>query len=47
MREDAVREILRKQKTDWQIVEKLLATDELLELEYQRNKYYLRKLHRE
>ena len=46
MRKEAVRELLRKAKTDWQIIEKLLREDKLVELEYERNKYYMRKLNR-
>jgi wyosine [tRNA(Phe)-imidazoG37] synthetase (radical SAM superfamily) len=46
MRKEAVRELLREAKTDWQIVEKLLREEKLVELEYEGNKYYVRKLDR-
>jgi hypothetical protein len=44
MRKEAVKEFLRKAHADWQIIEKLLATDKLVELEYEGNRYYMRKL---
>jgi wyosine [tRNA(Phe)-imidazoG37] synthetase (radical SAM superfamily) len=44
MRKEAVKEFLRKAHVDWQIIEKLLATDKLVELEYEGNRYYMRKL---
>jgi wyosine [tRNA(Phe)-imidazoG37] synthetase (radical SAM superfamily) len=44
MRKEAVKELLREAKTDWQIIEKLLAADKLVELEYEGNRYYMRKL---
>jgi len=44
MREDAVIEFLRKADADWQIIEDLMEKDELVELEYKRIKYYMRKL---
>ena len=43
MREEAVKELLKKADTDWQVVEKLLGGNKLVELEYEGNKYYLRK----
>jgi wyosine [tRNA(Phe)-imidazoG37] synthetase (radical SAM superfamily) len=44
MRKEAVRELLREAKTDWQIIKKLLREDRLVELEYEGNRYYMRKL---
>jgi wyosine [tRNA(Phe)-imidazoG37] synthetase (radical SAM superfamily) len=44
MRDDAVKGFLRKANSDWQIIESLLATGELMELEYKENRYYMRKL---
>jgi wyosine [tRNA(Phe)-imidazoG37] synthetase (radical SAM superfamily) len=44
MRKEAVKEFLRKAHADWQIIEKLLAADKLVELEYEGNRYYMRKL---
>lgn len=46
MRDDAVKGFLRKANSDWQIIESLLATGELVELDYEENKYYMRKLPR-
>jgi wyosine [tRNA(Phe)-imidazoG37] synthetase (radical SAM superfamily) len=44
MRDEAVKEFLRKANSGWQIIEKLLAADKLVELEYEGNRYYMRKL---
>ncbi|AMQ17930.1 radical SAM protein [Thermococcus peptonophilus] len=44
MREDAVRELLRKANADWGVVEKLLKEGKLIELEYNGKKFYMRKL---
>jgi wyosine [tRNA(Phe)-imidazoG37] synthetase (radical SAM superfamily) len=44
MREEAVKELLKKTAADWQVVEKLLRENKLVELEYEGNTYYLRKL---
>jgi len=44
MRKEAVIEFLKKAKTDWQCVERLLQKGELIELEYEGNLYYMRKL---
>ena len=44
MRDEAVKEFLRKANAGWQIIEKLLAADKLVELEYEGNRYYIRKL---
>jgi len=44
MREEAVRKLLIKADVDWQVVEKLLCEKKLVELEYERNTYYMRKL---
>jgi wyosine [tRNA(Phe)-imidazoG37] synthetase (radical SAM superfamily) len=44
MREEAVKKLLEKADTDWQVVEKLLGENKLIELEYEGNTYYLRKL---
>lgn len=47
MREEAIKTFLRKANVDWQIIEKLLATDKLVQLEYERNRYYMRKLQKD
>jgi wyosine [tRNA(Phe)-imidazoG37] synthetase (radical SAM superfamily) len=44
MRDDAVKGFLRKANSDWQVIERLLATGELVELDYEENRYYMRKL---
>ncbi|MDQ1280625.1 MAG: hypothetical protein QG670_1888 [Thermoproteota archaeon] len=42
MREEAVREFLKKANADWKIIEKLLQEGKLRELEYEGNKYYMK-----
>jgi len=44
MREEAVTEFLRKADADWHIVEELLGKHELIELEYEGYRYYMRKI---
>ena len=44
MREDAVAQLLKRADTGWGIVEKLIRDDKLLEVEYQGNTFYIRKL---
>ncbi|NJF24462.1 radical SAM protein [Thermococcus sp. Bubb.Bath] len=44
MREDAVKEFLKKANADWSVVEKLLKEGELIELEYNGKKFYMRRL---
>jgi wyosine [tRNA(Phe)-imidazoG37] synthetase (radical SAM superfamily) len=44
MREEAVKKLLKKAAADWQVVEKLLGENKLVELEYEGNIYYMRKL---
>jgi hypothetical protein len=44
MREEAVMELLRRTDADWRVVQKLLRERELLELQYEGNKYYMRML---
>lgn len=44
MRDDAVKGFLRKTRSDWQVIARLLATGELVELDYEGNRYYMRKL---
>ena len=44
MRENAVKEFLEKAKAGWDVVEKLLKENKLIETEYQGNKFYMRKL---
>jgi len=44
MRKEAVKEFLRKTSADWQIIENLLCENKLIELEYEGNTYYIRRL---
>ena len=44
MREDAVQAFLAKAHTNWEIVTTLLDEDELTEVNYNHNKFYMRKL---
>jgi wyosine [tRNA(Phe)-imidazoG37] synthetase (radical SAM superfamily) len=44
MREEAVREFLKKTDTGWSIIEKLLLENKLVELEYSGKLYYVRRL---
>jgi len=44
MRKEAVKEFLKKANTDWRVIEKLLKEDKLIELEYEGNQYYMRRL---
>jgi len=44
MRKEAVKEFLKKADADWRVIERLLEKNKLIELEYERNKYYMRRL---
>lgn len=44
MRKEAVKEFLKKADADWRVIEKLLKEDKLIELEYEGNRYYMRRL---
>jgi len=44
MRQDAVHRLLEKAKKDWSVVEELIGKDELIEVEYKKRKFYVRKL---
>ena len=44
MRKDAVSELLSKANADWNIIEKLITQDKLIELIYGNNTFYMRKL---
>ena len=46
MREEAVTEFLKKADADWGVIEKLIEEGNLIELEYQGRKFYMRKLPR-
>jgi len=43
LREEAVRELLSRNKAEWESVEKLLQREELAEVEYSGHKYYTRR----
>jgi len=43
MRESAVRSLLEKAQTEWQVVEQLVAGGKLAEIEYQGERFYLRR----
>jgi len=44
MRQEAVTELLNKANADWRVIEKLIKDGNLLELEYEGRKFYMRKL---
>jgi wyosine [tRNA(Phe)-imidazoG37] synthetase (radical SAM superfamily) len=44
MRKEAVEEFLKKADADWHVIERLLREDKLIELEYEGNRYYMRRL---
>ena len=44
MREEAVREVLARDRASWAVVEELLRAGKLVELEYGSRRFYLRKL---
>jgi len=44
MREDGVNSFLSKAKVDWNIIEKLIKEDKLIEVVYKGKKFYMRKL---
>jgi len=44
MRKDGVKEFLRKANANWSVVEKLIRENKLIEVEYEGNKFYMRKL---
>ncbi|MFX1453624.1 MAG: radical SAM protein, partial [Promethearchaeota archaeon] len=44
MREDAIREFLKKGKSNWSIIENLLRENKIIKLKYQSNYFYMRNL---
>jgi len=44
MREEAVNKFLKKANGDWNVIEKLIAEDKLVETHYKDNKFYIRKI---
>lgn len=44
MREEGVNRFLKKAKSDWSIIEKLITEDKLIEVKYKDRRFYMRKL---
>jgi len=44
MREDAVSEFLARAGADWSVVHRLIAQEQLIEMDYEGRKFYMRKL---
>jgi len=44
MREEGVREFLKKAEADWSVVGKMISEGKMIELEYEKHRYYMRKL---
>jgi len=44
MRREVVIELLRKANSDWNVIEKLLHEKKLVDLRYEGNAYYMRRL---
>ena len=45
MREDAMCELLSSARQGWELVEKMMAQDKLVELDFDGQKFYMRKLY--
>lgn len=44
MRDDAVREYLKKAKAEWEVIENLLNEKKLVEIKFENKVFYIRKL---
>lgn len=44
IREDGVRELLRKAHEEWPVITKLIEDEKLIEVDYQGNKFYMRRI---
>jgi len=44
MREEAVKKFLKKAEADWSVVGKMISEGKLIELEYEKCRYFMRKL---
>jgi len=44
MREEGVRELLKKANASWRVIEKLMDEEKIIELEYEDHRYYMRKI---
>jgi wyosine [tRNA(Phe)-imidazoG37] synthetase (radical SAM superfamily) len=47
MREEAVRAFLKKAGTDWEVVRKLMDRNELIEVNFENHRFYIRRLYTE
>lgn len=47
MREDAVREYLRRAGAEWSAIGTLITQDRVVQIEYEGNEFYMRKLPRD
>jgi wyosine [tRNA(Phe)-imidazoG37] synthetase (radical SAM superfamily) len=45
MREEAIHEFLTRAGFDWSVVQRLITQDQLIEMDYEGRKFYMRKLH--
>ena len=45
MREEAMEKFLERAKTDWSVIDKLISRGQLVEVEYEGKRFYLRRLH--
>ena len=45
VREEAVSEFLARARADWPIIRGLIAQGQLIDMEYEGRKFYMRKLH--
>lgn len=43
MREEALRDFLKRAKSDWSVIDRLIKQGQLVELEYKKHKFYIRK----
>jgi len=44
MREEAVKEFMKKAESDWSVVCKMINEGKMIELEYEKHRYYMRKI---
>ena len=45
MREEAMEKFLERAETDWSVIDKLISRGQLIEVEYEGKRFYLRRLH--
>lgn len=46
MRQDAVQELLNRAHQDWKVIEKMIAEEKLVEMQFNGQKFYMRKLYK-